>query len=618
MQEYLISILLGLSTFLGVQTEPPADKLWKVEKNWQENQKTWIYKASIENINQLCTDNSKAINFPQVVHGIHKVWVDGKLILQTGDDTFKTTSPFYGRAIVSCKLIENAKFLVWEVKTYSHYFARISAFPTASSSIGKDYFFDVVLNIVSAGSLMVLSFFSLFIFSGKVPSKYVFSLAIGSMCFAVYSAMTSGNLLGVTLDMFTAHKIADISVWVGSFCYIYFFRKFKFLGQIEFMLFIFSLVLSQALIIFGSSPDIVQLGTTIPIPFAFICLSSFLINSTIDSFKNGFNKHKTFGMISIALFVFTGMNDLFHITGIIDSYMIMPIGSVFGVFFLAIAVNQDIEKTYFERDDLLKNLQNKVDQQTKHLSVALSKLQKSQAELVQSARLASLGTLSAGIAHEINNAINFVNGAIIPLERKVLKYVPPEEVKSVGKLFEAIKQGTSLTVEIVKGLRNFTGLNQSKIKDVSVKSVVDSVLLILKSKLNQTNVELNISEDSTLTCYQVGLNQIFMNIISNAIDVLPKESPQIKIKSTINDQNFIEIRISDNGPGMTEDVQKRVFDPFFTTKDVGKGTGLGLHIVQKEVERHNGKIRINSCLGMGTEFVIELPRSFENIQSEAA
>ncbi|MBY0553764.1 hypothetical protein K2P97_04490 [bacterium] len=618
MQEFLVTILLGLSTLLGIKTIPEQSPFWNIETQWVQNNKTWEFKASTTRVSEICNNSTESLVFPQVVHGIHKIWSDDQLIVQTGDDTFQKTSPFYGRTSVSCALLAKTKVLTWEVKTYSQYFARISHLPDISHSPAKNYFFDVVLNVVSAGALLVLALFSLFIFSGKIESRYVFSLAVGSACFAIYGAMTSANLLGITLDMFTAHKIADVCVWLGSFCYVYFFRKFKYLGKIEFSMFFVAFIVAQALIIFGSSPDVVQLGTTLPIPFAFVCLTSFLVHSLHDSWKSGLKKHNTFGIVSIALFVFSAMNDLFHITGLIDSYMIMPIGSVFGVFFLAVSVNQDIEKTYVERDDLLKNLQSKVDEQTQHLSSALDQVKKSQADLVQSARLASLGTLSAGIAHEINNAINFVNGAVVPLERKVLKHIPEEDKVIVNKLFEAVKQGTHLTVEIVRGLRNFTGLNQSKIKDVSVKAVVDTVLVILKSKLNAVHVELDIEEDATLTCYQVGLNQIIMNIVSNAIDVLPAENAKIKIAAHALNSELVEIRISDNGKGMSSETQTRIFDPFFTTKEVGKGTGLGLHIVLKEVEKHNGKIKVKSALGEGTEFIIELPRSFENIQSEAA
>ncbi len=288
---------------------------------------------------------------------------------------------------------------------------------------------------------------------------------------------------------------------------------------------------------------------------------------------------------------------------------------------MAIAVNQDIEKTYSERNDLVKNLEMKVKQQTEHLTLALEQVKKSQAELVQSARLASLGTLSAGIAHEINNSINYVNGAIIPLERRITKFIPDSEVEIVAKLFGAIKEGTSLTVEIIRSLRNFTGLNQSKIKEVTIKSMVDSVRTILKSRLSASAVELKIDIDLNLTieCHQVGINQVFMNLISNSIDAVKESSGVINVSAKELTSGMIRIEVGDNGTGIPKEVRERIFDPFFTTKDVGKGTGLGLHIVQKEIERHKGTIRIESEVGQGTKFVIELPKRSEiQLFTEAA
>ena len=130
-------------------------------------------------------------------------------------------------------------------------------------------------------------------------------------------------------------------------------------------------------------------------------------------------------------------------------------------------------------------------------------------------------------------------------------------------------------------------------------------------------VEADISEGLHLTCYQVGLNQIFMNIISNAIDVLPQVGGKIRIVA-IEQGEEVKIIISDNGSGMSSVTKSKIFDPFFTTKDVGKGTGLGLHIVIKEVEKHSGRIQVESEIGKGTSFIIYLPKVIESQHIEAA
>lgn len=606
MHEFLVSILLALSGFLGIEKVPEQTNGWNVSKKWNQIGNTWEFSATSDTIASQC-NVGKALVFPQVIHGIHDIYINDELILQTGDPTFQKTSAFYSRAVVDCKYIQKNAKIDWHVITYSNYFARINHFPQVENTSAKYYFFDVILNILSAGCLLILAVFSIFIFYRRVENKYVLSLFIGSVSFSMYSILTTANIFDFNLKMIVAHKFADVFVWIGSLCYIYFFRQFGYLGKWEFRSFVGAFVLGESLIIFGSSPDVVQLGTTIPIPFAFIGMSSFLIHSVKEGVKVGFNRNITLGIISISIFVLAGMNDLFHITGIIYSYMIMPLGSVAGVFFLAAAVDQNIHSTYVERDGLLINLENKVIEKTRHLEEALSSLKSTQAELVQSAKLASLGTVSAGIAHEINNSINYVSGAIIPLEKKVYALLPETaDRKMIERLFAAMKEGTKLTVEIVKSLRTFTGLNQAEFKEVVVIESVNSIQTILKSKLRGIDFKCNIATDCVTHGNLVGLNQVFMNLITNSLDALDKAEKHIHISGFKKEENIV-ISIKDNGMGIDSGIVDKIFDPFFTTKEIGKGTGLGLHIVAKEIEKHGGTIKVISTKNIGTEFLITLP-----------
>lgn len=606
MKEFLVSILLSFSTILGIHSVPKDSNAWKTENSWSSKENLWSFRSSSDVLANNCVDGYSIV-FPQVVHGIHKVWVNGKLILKTGDDTFQKTSSFYSRATLDCDYISPNSKITWEVTTYSKYFARFDEFPKIEQSSVKYYFFDVILNIASAACLIILAVFSLFVFYRRVEDKFVISLFVGSISFSIYALLTTANVFNLHIDMFFAHKVADVFVWIGSLCYIYFFKKYNYLGKIEFYSFVGSFVLGESLIIFGSNPDIVQLGTTVPIPFAFIGLCSFLIHSVVEGYRNGFTKNILLGIISISIFVLAGMNDLFHITGIINSFMIMPLGSVAGVFFLAAAVNQNIEKTYHERDGLLQNLEIKVKEKTQHLETAMSALKSTQAELIQSAKLASLGTVSAGIAHEINNSINYISGAIVPLEKKVYALIPETaDRRMIEKLFAAIKEGTVLTVDIIKSLRNFTGLNHADFKQVHISESILSIQTILKSKLRGISFDVNIADDCLVNGNLVGLNQVFMNLISNSLDALDKKEKSVTIIG-YKDRESIVVKIKDNGKGIPEDIKKHIFDPFFTTKDVGKGTGLGLHIVTKEIEKHGGKISVESLVGIGSEFVITLP-----------
>lgn len=613
MQEFLVSLLMTFSSLLGVQNVPASSNGWEIKQAWNQVGEAWEFSAQSTEVAKECNEGQSLV-FPQVVHGIHSIYINGKLAVQTGDETFSKTSSFYSRAVLDCKYIQKNAKIDWHVITYSKYFSRIHNFPIVEKTSAKYYFFDVIMNILSAGCLVILAIFSIFIFYRRVEDKYVFSLFTGSISFAIYSILTTANVFDLNIPMIYAHKTADIFVWIGSFCYIYFFRSYGYLGKLEFVSFVASFSLGELLIIFGGSPDVIQLGTTIPIPFVFICLTSFLIHSVVEGIKKGFSTNIKLGIFSISILVLAGMNDLFHITGLIYSYMVMPLGSVAGVFFLAAAVNQNIESTYKERDGLLANLENKVIEKTKHLEEALSTLKSTQAELVQSAKLASLGTVSAGIAHEINNSINFISGAIVPLEKKVYALIPETaDRKMIDKLFAAIKEGTTLTVDIVRSLRNFTGLNQAEFKEVNISESVQSIQTILKSKLRGIDFICEIDQDCVTHGNLVGLNQVFMNLITNSLDAFgDKPDKKIHIKAH-RQNNEIIISIKDNGIGIDPKIVNRIFDPFFTTKEVGKGTGLGLHIVSKEIEKHKGNLKVNSTLNVGTEFLITLPALQENM-----
>nr|WP_246844530.1 ATP-binding protein [Hydrocoleum sp. CS-953] len=260
--------------------------------------------------------------------------------------------------------------------------------------------------------------------------------------------------------------------------------------------------------------------------------------------------------------------------------------------------------------------------------------------------MSSLGQLVAGVAHEINNPVNFIYGNLDYTQeytKDLLNIIqiyqdnypePVDEVidiiedveldflvEDLPKLLTSMKVGADRIKKIVESLRNFSRLDESEVKNVDIHEGIDSTLMILQNNLKAKPHELeikvvkNYGKLPKVKCYPGELNQVFMNIIGNAIDALEpmrKESsnllPQITITTKIETENQVIIQITDNGMGMSETVQKRIFDPFYTTKEVGKGTGLGLAIsYQVIVERHGGKLECISTPQKGTEFIISIP-----------
>src|SRR5690606_16025198 len=181
----------------------------------------------------------------------------------------------------------------------------------------------------------------------------------------------------------------------------------------------------------------------------------------------------------------------------------------------------------------------------------------------------------------------------------------------ISQLLKGIKEGASRTSEIVKGLRVFSRLDENDLKKADINDGLDSTLIVINNLFNKIKLEKNYGDIPLIDCFPGKLNQVFLNIMSNAIYAINKKFEDqdggILTITTSSNENNVFVKIGDNGIGMDETTKKKIFEPFFTTKDVGEGTGLGMSIVYNTIRRHEGEIQINSTPGIGTEFVIQLP-----------
>jgi signal transduction histidine kinase len=382
-------------------------------------------------------------------------------------------------------------------------------------------------------------------------------------------------------------------------------------------------------------------------------------NLAINGTKQGVHVSVSYFVLFIGIFLYT-LKDLDIVPFNVFTNYTLTIGVALQAILLSLALADSINilredsKVANQRaiDQIEKNkelvlnqnvvLEKKVTERTAALQQALDDLKAAQSQLVQSEKMASLGTLTAGIAHEINNPINFVSANVIPLRENIhdittliaaYKSIDFSNLKSELKrlagleeeleldymltetkqLIDGIEEGAKRTHTIVDGLTSFSRGNMVKKSEADINRGIRSTISVLKSRLNNVNLIMDLDNNLPLVSCQVGkINQVVLNLINNALDALEEKNgtngkASQLIVGTKNLGDSIQIIIGDNANGIDKELQRKIMEPFYTTKDVGKGTGLGLSISYSIIEDHGGAIEIDSEMGVGTKFMVTLP-----------
>ena len=591
--------------------------------------------------------------------------------LKTGDNL-----PFSQRLVnhqhfVFPILLQKGTSAVYYLRLYSEEQMSIPVYVGTRESITDNHYTGDLFTGLYLGIMFVMFFYNLFIYFSVKDRSYLYYVM-----YILGIALAQASLQGFTFKYVIAEwpvlnkMLVVLFSTISGIGAISFARHFLQLpARLPFVnkvLYVFATLYALALLVFLAGFHIISYNV---LDFSALLVSCYALYFSIKLSLQGIRSAQFFllawSFFMVGLLVYVARNlGLLPYTFFTDH--VLMIASAVEAILLSIALADRIntlkkEKEISQAEALQISLENeqlvreqnlvleqKVAERTSELqqtngelNLTLTELKNTQTQLVNAEKMASLGQLTAGIAHEINNPINFVTSNIRPLRRDVQdlletfnrfeKLIPAEDVKmkaqldaikvemdfdylaeEISVLINGMEEGATRTAEIVKGLRTFSRLDESDLKKVNVNEGIDSTLILLNSNLGgRISVVRKYDEDALIECYPGKLNQVFMNILNNAIQAMHTNDNHASgiltlITRSVADQVVIEI--GDTGPGMSESVKQRIFEPFFTTKAVGQGTGLGLSIVYSIIESHHGTIEIDSTLGEGTTFRLTLPK----------
>lgn len=620
MHELSVAVLLFLSSLLGVESLPETPPDWQIINSWEETAEGhFSFAATSKSVVQKCQRYPKRyIEFPMTIHSSTQVIVNNQTIATSSSPDFKHTRGFYGVLVLPCSQFHGVNTsLEWRLKSYTQYFAWFKSFPKIVKEYPKTNVYSETLNIVAAGILLSLSFLYALLFANKIPKQKLAFLICSNFFTAFYFIFSTPELFGLSTSMLLAHKIADSGLWLGLMCFInvlYLEKLILSWMNIAYMVFV---AIALIIIFFATTGDVVQLGTTIPFPST-IFLSGYAIYQLL---KAGVLKSRKelVQLIALAISFFGYWHDILVVTAMIDSFPMLSLGMPGSYIFILLSINESIDNTYAERDQL-KDL-------TQQLKQTNNELHHAQDKLVESEKMAVMGRGVARIAHELNTPIYSARSAMQNIQTQTSRFL--DSTQNTRQQFMARTQQYSSDLTVMSNVlheslsraaelvRNFKEISVDQInvrkKTFNLLAYITTSLVTLEESLRRKNITVNLQGDTIIFHHDPSLfYQLINNFVSNTekyaysdlggiIDIKLSESP-----------NEIIIFFADYGAGIPEKNIPKIFDAFFTTGGGSKGLGLGLNIVYSIVtQKLNGEISCFSKENEGTSFIVKIPKGVE-------
>ncbi|MBK9177405.1 MAG: sensor histidine kinase [Flavobacteriales bacterium] len=512
-----------------------------------------------------------------------------------------------------------------------------------------------------AGIMLAMALYNLFLFfSIREKSYLLYPLYMAAICVAQLTFQGVGPAEWLSAHPFLASRTSMLAALLAVVFGMEFSRRFigtrQLLPRMHRFIPVFYVLIAGIIAVYFAGDAWVGYNLA-----QAVCgiTAVYLLVMSVLAIKRGSRQARffllawTFFLVGVVLFVLKDagvlpFNWLTHSS--------MTLGSAIEGVLLSFGLADRINVLRRDKERLIREqnviLEQKVQERTAALQESNDNLKRTQAQLVNSEKMASLGQLTAGIAHEINNPINFISSNIAPLRRNVGDVVEvikayravdadaaspdllavrekerrmglDETINELDEIIGSVAEGATRTAEIVRGLRNFSRLDEDDLKLSDLNEGLRSTLTVLSPQYrDKVELRMELGELPKVECFPGKVNQVFMNILNNAAQATLARADgrprHVTVTTRHADDGRVHVVISDTGVGMGDDVKARIFDPFFTTKPVGEGTGLGLAIVYGIINDHGGEIQVESEPGMGSAFTIVLPVRRTSMQEKRA